>query len=1062
MKLFSSFRRCLFHLFFIAALSLTLIAATAHGKEHVKIGVLANLGKEAAVKLWTPTADYIASQIPEYSFAIIPLSFDEISQTVERGEVDFVLTNPSVYVELEHKYGVSRIATIDTMYEGMEYNRFGGVIFTRADRVDIKDMHDLKGKTFIAVHETSFGGWLAARKELKAADIDIYRHFTRLMFSGESQEQVVLAVRDRKADAGTVRTGILENMTADGKIRLEDFKMLNPQNIEGFALLLSTNLYPEWAFGMLRHTSDELAEKVAAALLMMPSDSNAAMAAKIAGFTIPLDYHPVHELMKELRIPPYEDYGKVTFSQALRKYWFWFVIAFSALFVMGGVSVYVLRLRYVVVQLRLAEDQLREKTDKFRHVFESSNVGKSITFPAGNIDPNKAFADMLGYTIDELRGKTWQELTPSDEIEAIQKRLALLLSGEKDSARFEKRYIHKNGLYIWADVSVAIQRDSDNNPLYFMTTIVDITERKKAEHDRQKFVMLADSSSEFIGMCDLDLNPIYVNPAGVRMVGLPDMAAACRIKVQDYFFPEDQKFIAEEFFPRVMREGHGEVETRLRHFQTGEPIWMSYYLFHVRDSGGALVGWATVSHNITERRRTEEDLRITNEELLAINRIISTTTTTTGVKQILESTLDEALNITGIEGGTICMVTPEQTLHLMAYRETSETTINDLTENEIKIGDCLCGECAKDHKPLILWNREEVLEFATREATRGEDIRFHAAFPLIMGEKCLGVLCVFTRTDKKPTERRLKLLETVTSQIAIAVDNAQMFEEISRHAADLENRVRERTADLQEKTQDLERSQKALQHLLEDVNEANEKLKELDRLKSMFIASMSHELRTPLNSVIGFSGIMLNQWAGKINEEQKELLTIVSRAGKHLLALINDVIDVSKIEAGIIDIHAEAFDLQDVLNEAVNFMKKEISEKKLELNVNAASLQMHTDRRRLLQCVTNLISNAVKFTVSGSISIETSVVGDRVEIAVEDTGIGIKEEDIPKLFKSFVRLESPLRATVPGTGLGLYLTKKLTVQVLKGDIMVKSEEGKGSRFTLRIPINVEFGVRNAE
>ena len=136
----------------------------------------------------------------------------------------------------------------------------------------------------------------------------------------------------------------------------------------------------------------------------------------------------------------------------------------------------------------------------------------------------------------------------------------------------------------------------------------DITERKHLETERQKFFLLAESSSEFIGMCDLGMNPLYVNPAGRRMVGLPDMAAACQVKVQDYYFPEDQRFIAEDFFPRVLREGHGEVEIRLRHFQTGEPIWVFYYLFSVHDASGTPIGWATTSHDITEKKRLGTEL----------------------------------------------------------------------------------------------------------------------------------------------------------------------------------------------------------------------------------------------------------------------------------------------------------------------------------------------------------------------------------------------------------------------------------------------------------------------
>jgi PAS domain S-box-containing protein len=123
------------------------------------------------------------------------------------------------------------------------------------------------------------------------------------------------------------------------------------------------------------------------------------------------------------------------------------------------------------------------------------------------------------------------------------------------------------------------------------------------------FFLLAESSSEFIGMCDLGMQPFYVNPAGMRMVGLPDMAAACRVKVMDYFFPEDQAFIEETFFPRVLSEGGGDVEIRLRHFKTGEPIWMFYYLFSLCDDSGEAVGWATVSRDITERKLTEEALR---------------------------------------------------------------------------------------------------------------------------------------------------------------------------------------------------------------------------------------------------------------------------------------------------------------------------------------------------------------------------------------------------------------------------------------------------------------------
>ena len=268
-------------------------------------------------------------------------------------------------------------------------------------------------------------------------------------------------------------------------------------------------------------------------------------------------------------------------------------------------------------------------------------------------------------------------------------------------------------------------------------------------------------------------------------------------------------------------------------------------------------------------------------------------------------------------------------------------------------------------------------------------------------------------------------------------DRKRATEALRKAHEELEQRVAERTREL---------------------SEANAKLQELDRLKSMFIASMSHELRTPLNSIIGFSSILLDQWTGPLNEEQKENLDAILRSGKHLLSLINDVIDVSKIEAGMIESHVEEFDIAGVLSEAAEMFTKEIHDKGLDLQADSIHQTVRADRRRLLQCLLNLISNAVKFTEKGSIQLAVRPVAEwkMVEISVEDTGMGIHEEDLPKLFQPFVRLVSLGQGVIPGTGLGLYLTKRLVVEVLKGEITCRSTYGKGSTFTMRIPTGSHF------
>jgi PAS domain S-box-containing protein len=182
----------------------------------------------------------------------------------------------------------------------------------------------------------------------------------------------------------------------------------------------------------------------------------------------------------------------------------------------------------------------------------------------------------------------------------------------------EYRLRRADGMYRWL-LDTGVPRFTAGNVFHgYIGSCIDITERIRAEEERQKFVSLADSSLEFIGMCDRDFQPFYVNAAGMRLVGLDDPKEAFRVKVQDYFFPEDQPFITNEFFPRVLRDGHGKIEIRFRHFKTGEPIWMIYNVFNICDAHDVTVGWATVSVNITERRHAEQALQESRQELRAL------------------------------------------------------------------------------------------------------------------------------------------------------------------------------------------------------------------------------------------------------------------------------------------------------------------------------------------------------------------------------------------------------------------------------------------------------------
>lgn len=346
----------------------------------------------------------------------------------------------------------------------------------------------------------------------------------------------------------------------------------------------------------------------------------------------------------------------------------------------------------------------------------------------------------------------------------------------------------------------------------------------------------------------------------------------------------------------------------------------------------------------------------------------------------------------------------------------------------------------------------------------------HMSVPLVDGEAIVAIIGVGNKGTPYQ-EGDVTQLSLYANSAWEIIKNRRAKEEISSLCNEMEGRVTRRTEELSRKNEELGRSHQALQYLLEDVNEAkqkleaaNAKLKELDRLKSMFIAAMSHELRTPLNSIIGFSGILLQGMSGEINEEQRDQLGRVFRSGKHLLSLITDVIDIAKIESGRIVPYPENFDLHGLIDDAVGQVRQQAAEKGLaiELRLPQAPVAMHSDRKRLLQCLLNYLSNAVKFSERGTVTVEARLLEDAagklVEFAVRDTGIGIRTADQGLLFGSFVRLESHLKTTTPGTGLGLYLTRKLATEVLAGEVGMESREGEGSRFWLKVPVVLEVAA----
>lgn len=474
----------------LSAFCLLGLAPAVQAIQPVSIGVLSHRGDEVTLHHWSKTADYLSRALPEYRFYIDPLDFDEVDEAVGAGLVDFILVNPAIYVNLETRHRVSRIATMKNRWGNEVFNIFASVVFARAERYDLNTLEDLHDSTFAAVDETSLGGFQMTLRELKTEGINPYRDFVDLKFMG-THDAVVMAVREGKVDAGTVRSDILERMADEGRIRLNEFRIINQHHYADFPLLHSTRLYPEWPFSKVRYTSNELAHQVSIVLAEMPEDDPAAVIGNYAGWTIPLDYQPVHNLLRELQLPPYQ-HQRFTLIDVLLRYWAWLLGGLLLLLFMGGMSTWVWRLNRALSHAKKhLEAQNALILDSVADGIYGVDLHGHSTFV------NRAMEEITGWKAEEIIGKNQHYLlhhTRADGTPYPGEQCPVYHSFRDNKTSYvdDDLFWCKDGRSIPVEYSSNPIRDEQGKVTGAVVVFRDITERKNAaEESRQRQIEMA-------------------------------------------------------------------------------------------------------------------------------------------------------------------------------------------------------------------------------------------------------------------------------------------------------------------------------------------------------------------------------------------------------------------------------------------------------------------------------------------------------------------------------------------------------------------------------------------
>ncbi|WP_442940619.1 PAS domain S-box protein [Nostoc sp.] len=739
----------------------------------------------------------------------------------------------------------------------------------------------------------------------------------------------------------------------------------------------------------------------------------------------------------------------------------------------SGVGTVLVEISYrkrIEQELRLANERLQYLLTSSPAVIYSSKTSGdfSTTFISKNV---KA---MVGYEAQEFieNPSFWLHHVHPEDVELILGKFNKLV--EREYSSYEYRWLHADGTYHWFYEKMRLIRDEVGNPIECVGYWADINDAKLAElalqQGRQRYQLLAEASPVCIFDADIDGNWFYLNQRCTQITGLSLQESLGKGWI-NALHPEDRDRVLSLWDEAAAGKVPYQSEYRFLH-PDGAVVWVIAQALPEFGDHGEIKGYIGTITDITERKLAEEALRESAERERAIAQVIQRMRQTLDLETIFAATTQELRQVLNCDRVVVYRFNPHWSGEFVSesvgngWISLIEEHNNDpdLTEGVLQDGLCLAK---------ILDSADNQVEDPHLQTTQGASFRcvpdiynagFHPCYinllerfqakayiivPILYGSQLWGLLASYQNSDPRQWKAgEINIVVQIGNQLGVALQQAQLLAQTQRQS-------------------------QALQEAVIIADAAN-------RAKSEFLANMSHELRTPLNAILGFTQVMSHDHA--LSTEHQQNLVIINRAGEHLLNLINDILEMSKIEAGRITLNLNSFDLIRLLENLEEMLRFRATSKGLELVFEYTShlpQYIQADESKLRQVLLNLLGNAIKFTDTGRVMLQVGLwnsgpplgirgngdwgVGEQGEqgriinaqsliFEVQDTGHGIAPQEIDLLFEAFGQTETG-RKSQQGTGLGLAISRKY-VQLMGGDISVSSAIGEGSKFAFDIQIGL--------